>query len=118
MASKKLDTFIREEHMKKAKEYYENLNMDCVQIANNQLAIPVIHEGEEAWLRLTFSIPKGPRGGNPFDGYEEAEHYEDDQIEKEEKRKEKEKAKKKKIKQDTKRRAFMKEKKEKEEKEE
>lgn len=116
MATPKIDEIVRERHMKLIEELLLEQDIETLRIATNQIVIPVIHEDEELWVRITLAIPKGARGGDPFDGYFESEMFLEEQAEKEEKAKLKEIAKEKKKKQDAKRRETLKQQKEEREK--
>lgn len=110
MSKKNIEQIARVEHMQLIHDLYESLDMDHPQIASNQIAIPAVIDGEELWVRVTVSIPKGSRDGIPFDGYLEAGHYEDDMARKAEKAEAQAAAKAKKIARDEKRRAALAEK--------
>ena len=44
---------------------------------SNSFCYPVVDtNGEEKWVQVTVSIPKGQRGGEKFDGYVECKAYE------------------------------------------
>lgn len=72
--------------MQKVKIFLENEGETVLQIKSGTYSIPWALDGDEGYLNLTFSVPKGTREGDPFDGYEEAENY---RLESETKAKEK-----------------------------
>ena len=48
-----------------------------LQVASTKVAFPFVYgDGEEAFMELSFAIPKGPRDGSGYDGYELARDYE------------------------------------------
>ena len=42
---------------------------------SNAFSIPNVEDGNETAVKGVFSIPKGERGGNGYDPYEEAQAY-------------------------------------------
>ena len=77
---------------------------EVLQVKSNEVAIPVVDCNDiEKWIVITIKVPTGAdKGQTPYDGYDEAENYEHDLIEKEEKKRRKEEEKKKKIEHDKK----------------
>lgn len=77
MANKKNDTF-RTNIMNEFRDMLvENMGEDCLTIGSNKYAIPFVDEdGNEKWLTVTFTVPKGTRDGDEFDGYSMQEEYE------------------------------------------
>lgn len=66
-----------------------------------ELVLPIVNEErDEAYLKISFVIPKGDRDGRPYDGYEMQEYYEMKQKEKAEKKAEADRKKAEKIKRD------------------
>lgn len=60
---------------------------EVVQVGSGKLALPVVdEEGNEKWVLLTVSVPKGTRDGDEYDGYAEAQYYRDLTAEKEERK--------------------------------
>ena len=48
-----------------------------VQVGATKVAFPFVYDdGEEAFMELSFAIPKGPRDGSGYDGFEMARDYE------------------------------------------
>lgn len=46
---------------------------------SNQIAVPCVDaEGNDEYITITFSVPSGERGGDPYNGYAEAEAYAED----------------------------------------
>lgn len=75
---------------------------DVMQIASNKITMPVVdEEGNEDFIVIQVSIPTGANKGlDVFDGYIEAQAYQEKLKEKEEKKKESERKKQEKIKRD------------------
>lgn len=47
-----------------------------VQVGATKVAFPFVYgDGEEAFMELSFAIPKGPRDGSGYDGFEMARDY-------------------------------------------
>lgn len=98
---------IREEFIAKLASLMGQEGMDCLRVASNQVAFPIVAGDEEGYIRLTIAIPKGTRvegGYEPYDGYQEAENYREEMEMKKEIAKEKEAKKQKKISKDKARR--------------
>ena len=75
-------------------------------IASNAICFPcVIEDGDEAFIKVVVSIPKGSKD-EPFDGFAEADDYEFRKAEKAEKQKQKAIEKQRKIARDEKARAI------------
>lgn len=75
MAKVKMGEIARADIMNRIKTFLESEGETVLQIKSGTYCVPWAIEGEEGYLNLTFSIPKGTRDGDPFDGYEEAENY-------------------------------------------
>lgn len=83
---------------------------EVLRVGSNEIAIPCVDaEGNDAWVVVKVSTPRGTRNGeggyNPYDGYAAAEDYALDCEEKAEKRKAADEKKAAKIAADAKRRA-------------
>ena len=75
---KQLDEEIKLRFLEGVSEHLENCGEEVLRVKSNEIALPVVDsEGEERWLVLTFKVPTGERGGDPYDGYSMAE---DDQM--------------------------------------
>lgn len=56
---------------------------EAMQVATNAIAVPYVNElGTEIYIKLTVSIPRGERGGAPYNGHEEHESYKIEATEK------------------------------------
>lgn len=73
---KQLDEEIKLRFLEGVSEHLENCGEEILRVKSNEIALPVVDsEGEERWLVLTFKVPTGERGGDPYDGYSMAEDY-------------------------------------------
>lgn len=73
---KQLDEEIKLRFLEGVSEHLENCGEEVLRVKSNEIALPVVDsEGEERWLVLTFKVPTGERGGDPYDGYSMAEDY-------------------------------------------
>ena len=73
---KQLDEEIKLRFLEGVSEHLENCGEEVLRVKSNEIALPVVDsDGEERWLVLTFKIPTGERGGDPYDGYSMAEYY-------------------------------------------
>ena len=67
---------VKMDFMQKVKNFLESEGETVLQIKSGTYSIPWALDGDEGYLNLTFSIPKGSReDGIPYDGYDEAENY-------------------------------------------
>lgn len=66
---------VKIDFMQKVKNFLESEGETVLQIKSGTYSIPWALDGDEGYLNLTFSVPKGTRDGDLFDGYEEAENY-------------------------------------------
>ena len=73
---KQLDEEIKLRFLEGVSEHLGNCGEEVLRVKSNEIALPVVDsEGEERWLVLTFKVPTGERGGDPYDGYSMAEDY-------------------------------------------
>lgn len=92
---------VKIDFMRKVKEFLENEGETVLKVKSGTFSIPWALDGDEGYLNLTFSIPKGSReDGIPYDGYDEAENYRLVTEEKEKAKAEREEKKRKKIEKD------------------
>ena len=71
----KKSEIVKMDFMRKVKEFLESEGEVVLQVKSGTFSIPWALDGDEGYLNLTFSIPKGSRDGDLYDGYEEAENY-------------------------------------------
>ena len=71
----KKSEIVKMDFMQKVKNFLESEGETVLQIKSGTYSIPWALDGDEGYLNLTFSVPKGTRDGDLFDGYEEAENY-------------------------------------------
>lgn len=73
---KQLDEEIKLRFLEGVSEHLSNCGEEVLRVKSNEIALPVVDsEGEERWIVLTFKVPTGERGGDPYDGYSMAEDY-------------------------------------------
>ena len=71
-----LDNTVREKFMGAVKDFLEKSGEEVLITGSNEIALPCVDaEGNEKFIVLTFKVPTGTRGGDPYNGYEEAEDY-------------------------------------------
>ena len=71
-----LDNAIRAKYMELVKGCLETNGEQVLQVGSNEFALPCVDdEGNDKYLVLTFKVPTGARGGEPYNGFEEAEDY-------------------------------------------
>ena len=92
---------VKIDFMGKVRQFLEDNGEVVLQVKSGTFSIPWALDGDEGYLNLTFSIPKGSReDGIPYDGYDEAENYRLVTEEKERAKAEREEKKRKKIEKD------------------
>ena len=97
----KKSEIVKMDFIRKVKEFLESEGEVVLQVKSGTFSIPWALDGDEGYLNLTFSIPKGSReDGIPYDGYDEAENYRLVTEEKEKAKAEREEKKRKKIEKD------------------
>ena len=83
-----LDNAIREKYMGLVKEFLTDAGEEVLITGSNEIALPCVDaEGNEKFIVLTFKVPTGTRGGEAYNGYDEASDYAAHVKEKEEKAK-------------------------------
>ena len=72
-----LDNKIRAEFMSKLMTWLDSEGEDVGLAASNIINMPCVDsEGNEKWLKITVTVPKGAnKGTEPYDGYGERESY-------------------------------------------
>lgn len=110
MNKAQLETAIRNDFLDSIMKYIsESRETDVLPVSASELAVPCLDaEGNEKWVLIKVSIPRGTRNGNgydPYDGYAAAEDYQFELSDKAEKKRVAEEQKAKKIAADEKKRA-------------
>lgn len=111
MTKAQLETKLRNECLKLLHETLDNAyGCDVLPVSASEIALPVTDaEGNEKWILIKVSIPRGTRNGqggyDPYDGYEIAKEYVRDCAEKTQKKADAEAKKQAKIAKDEKARA-------------
>lgn len=61
----------------------EKLNIDALRVGTSELSFPAVDdEGNEFYFNVKISVPRGKRNGNgytPYNGYDAAKEYKEDQ---------------------------------------
>ena len=111
MTKAQLETALRNQFLSFVTEQVQtNFDTDALSVSASEIAIPCLDaEGNEKWVLIKVSIPRGTRNGeggyDPYDGYAVAEDYAADRKEKAEKKAEAEAKKQAKIAKDEAKRA-------------
>ena len=111
MTKAQLETAIRNDFLNAISTFIsEDRETDVLPVSASELAIPCLDaEGNEKWVLVKVSIPRGTRNGeggyDPYDGYSAAEMYQMEQKDKAAYKAEKEAIKQAKIAADEKKRA-------------
>ena len=96
----KLTDTVRAEFLEKVSKFLEEQGDEVLLTKSNTIALPWAKEEEEGYITITFSIPKGDRSGEPYNGHLESQSYQMKLKEDAEKKRQKEDEKKKKIQRD------------------
>lgn len=81
MTKAQLETALRNTYLNLIREMISNkVETDALPVSASELAIPCLdEEGNEKWVLIKVSIPRGTRNGeggyDPYDGYAVAEDY-------------------------------------------
>lgn len=114
MKKTEIENELRNRYFNALVKMYIDSGEDVQIIGKSVFALPVLDcEGNESWVRIKIDIPKGQRGGDVFDGYNEAHSYEIEEAQKAEKKAKAAEEKARKIERDKKRREQLKEQREK-----
>lgn len=111
MTKAQLETAIRNDFLTAISTFIsESRETDVLPVSASELAVPCLDaEGNEKWVLIKVSIPRGTRNGeggyDPYDGYSAAEDYQIEQADKAEKKTKAEEKKQAKIAADEKKRA-------------
>lgn len=111
MNKAQLETKLRNTYLDMISEMISNqVETDALPVSASELAIPCLdEEGNEKWVLIKVSIPRGTRNGeggyDPYDGYQVAEDYAIDLKEKAQKKEQTEAKKQAKIAKDEQKRA-------------
>lgn len=92
MTKAQLETAIRNDFLTAISDFIsESRETDVLPVSASELAVPCLDaEGNEKWVLIKVSIPRGTRNGeggyDPYDGYTAAEDYQIEQADKAEKK--------------------------------
>jgi hypothetical protein len=92
MTKAQLETKLRNDCLELLHETLDNkYGCDVLPVSASEIALPVTDaEGNEKWILIKVSIPRGTRNGqggyDPYDGYAVAEDYAQDCVEKAQKK--------------------------------
>ena len=111
MTKAQLENALRNDYLELIKTVLSNeREIDALSVGASEIAVPCLDaEGNEAWVLIRVSVPRGTRNGEggytPYDGYAVAEDYAIDCAEKAQKKQAAEAKKQAKIAKDEKKRA-------------
>lgn len=75
MAKVKVGETVKARFMSAYRELMEAQGEEVLLVKSGTLSIPWALDGEEGYINITFSIPKGARDGEGYSGHEEAENF-------------------------------------------
>lgn len=101
MAKVKVGEIIKARFISAYREVMEAQGEEVLLVKSGTISIPWALDGEEGYINITFSIPKGARDGEGYSGHEEAENFALEQRAKVAEKAKREEAKAKKIARDT-----------------
>lgn len=70
---------VKAEFMEFFREVVEQRGDEVLLVKSGTLSIPWAVEGEEGYVNVTFSTPKGARDGCGYNGHEEAQNFQVEQ---------------------------------------
>lgn len=86
MTATTLSNILRSTYGETIKTMFEEQGETVLLVGNGKYAIPVVDaNGDDAWVTVSVSVPKGSRDGDAYDGYAESTFYQshlDEQAEK------------------------------------
>jgi len=97
----KIGETVKANFMADFKAVLEEKGDEVLLVKSGTYSIPWVVDGEEGYINVTFSIPKGARDGEGYDGHEEAQNFALEQSNKDAEKAKREEAKAKKIAKDT-----------------
>ena len=71
----KVSDGIKIKFMTDIKNFLEENGEEVLLVKSGTYSIPWVCEGEEGYINITFSIPKGAREGGGYSGHEDAQNY-------------------------------------------
>lgn len=100
----KVSNTIKEFFLEAITKFLQDNGEEVLQVKSGTISLPWAKDGEEGYINITVSVPKGSKD-EPYNGHEESVDYAFKLEQKAEKEKEKAIAKEKKMQKDAKRRA-------------
>lgn len=90
MTKAQLETLLRNAYLDSLTQFFSE-DSDVLRVSASEIALPCVDaEGNEKWVLIKVSIPRGTRNGeggyDPYDGYSVAEDYQIEQKEKAQKK--------------------------------
>ena len=76
MAQKKVGEASRDTIIFHVVESLKAQDYEVLQVGSASYSIPIVEDGEEGAVKIVFQIPKGERGGEGYDPYEDAQAFE------------------------------------------
>ena len=76
MAKVRNSELVKANFMAQVKAFLEEKGEEVLQVKSGTFSIPWALGEDEGYLNLTFSIPKGSRDGEGYDGHTEAQNFE------------------------------------------
>lgn len=73
--AEKIGEATRKSVMEICRKALEENGYEVLVTGSNAFSIPSVEDGNETAVKGVFSVPKGERGGNGYDPYEEAQAY-------------------------------------------
>ena len=76
MAKVRNSEIVKTSFMAQIKAFLEEKGEEVLRVKSGTFSIPWVLGEDEGYLNLTFSIPKGSRDGEGYDGHAEAQNFE------------------------------------------
>lgn len=75
-SNRTLDNNLRNLYLERIVSMLSDSGEEVLRTASNKIAFPCVDgEGNDKFVEITVKVPTGERGGDPYDGYGEAEAY-------------------------------------------
>lgn len=73
---KSLREELRNQYLERIIALFQSSDEEVLRTGSNEIAFPCVdREGNDEFIVITVKVPTGERGGDPYDGYGEAEAY-------------------------------------------
>lgn len=76
MSKTSIKNDLRAKYLERIIDLFKVNGEEVLRTASNKIAFPCVDsDGDDQFILITVTVPSGERGGEPYDGYSEAEAY-------------------------------------------